>query len=275
MPSWEEGEGRLGALVPLRADLLAGDSRLFYLLWLSAAEAGDLDDDEQEPLPGIGPLNGALEALADFFHIDSDLVRAAAERPAPVDAGTISTDALHEAIAAIPAGDKTALLRRLVDGDPHVAAEVRRMVRKAVMPATGEARERPRTVAELRARAAAVRNERETAAAQRREAERRRQAEIAARTRRVRLDALAQRGTASVWREIETEIERRNAPGYERAIGPAPRPPVAGRRERVVEGALGSRSIALRSARAKDTFHRAAGGAEGVLTPARTATRDN
>ena len=216
---WEEGEGRLGALVPLRADLLAGDSRLFYLLWLSAAEAGDLDDDEQEPLPGIGPLNGALEALAEFFHIDSDLVRAAAERPAPVDAGTISTDALHEAIAAIPAGEKTALLRRLVDGDPHVAAEVRRMVRKAVMPATGEARERPRTVAELRARAAAVRNERETAAAQRREAERRRQAEIAARTRRVRLDALAQRGTASVWREIETEIERRNAPGYERAIG--------------------------------------------------------
>ena len=93
------------------------------------------------------------------------------------------------------------------------------MVRKAVMPATGEARERPRTVAELRARAAGVRKERENAAAQRREAERRRQAEIAAETRRVRLDALAQRGTASVWREIETEIERRNAPGYERAIG--------------------------------------------------------
>ena len=216
---WVEGEGRLDALAPLRADLLAGDSRLFYLLWLSAAEAGDLDAGELEPLPGIGPLNGALEAFADFFHIDPDLVRAGAERPAQVDSGRMSTDVLHAAIAAIPAGEKTALLQRLVDGDPHVAAEVRTMVRKAVMPAAGEARERPRTVAELRARAAGIRKERETAAAERRESERRRQAEIAAKARRVRLDALAQRGTGSVWREIETEIERRNAAGYERAIG--------------------------------------------------------
>lgn len=216
---WVEGEGRLGALAPLRADLLAGDSRLFYLLWLSAVEAGDLEDDEKEPLAGIGPLNGALETFADFFHLDPDLVRAAAERPASVDAGTISTNALHDAVAAIPAGDKTALLLRLVDGDPHVAAEVRRMDREAVGPVDGAARERPRTVAELLARAATVREERESAAAARREAERRRQAEIAAKARRVRLDALAQRGTRSVWREIETEIERRNTAGYDRAIG--------------------------------------------------------
>ena len=216
---WEEGEGRLGALAPLRADLLAGDWRLFYLLWLSAAEAGVLDDDDKEPLAGVGPLNGALEAFADFFHIDPDLVRAAAERPTTGEVGTISTEALHQAVAAIPAGDKTALLRRLVDGDPHVAAEVRRMARETVVPAAGAARERPRTVAELRARAAGVREEREAAAAERRASERRRQAEIDAKMRRARLDALAQRGTESVWREIEAEIERRNAAGYNRAIG--------------------------------------------------------
>ncbi len=35
--------------------------------------------------------------------------------------------------------------------------------------------------------------------------------------RRARLDALARRGEA-VWREIETEIERRNSAGYERAV---------------------------------------------------------
>ena len=214
---WAEGEGRLEALAPLRADLLAGDWRLFYLLWLSAVGSGVADDDEREPLAGIGPLNGALEAFAEFFHIDPDLVRAAAERPATGAGGAISADALQEAIAAIPPGEKTALLQRLVDGDPHVAAEVRRMAREAVGPAAGEAPERPRTAAELRARAAAVRRERETAAAERREAERRRQAELAAKARRARLDALARRGAESVWREIETEIERRNAAGYERA----------------------------------------------------------
>jgi hypothetical protein len=37
-----------------------------------------------------------------------------------------------------------------------------------------------------------------------------------ARDRRARLDAIMERGD-SVWREIETEIERRNAPGYDKA----------------------------------------------------------
>ena len=215
---WEEGEGWLGALAPLRAELLAGDLRLFYLLWLTAAEAGDLSDDEKEPLPGIGPLTGALDVFADFFHVDPDLVRASAERPANADGGAVSDDAVREAIAAIPEAEKTALLQCLVDGDPHVAAEVRSRVREAVAPAAGERRERRRTVADLRARAAAICEERETAAAERREAERRRQAELEEKARQARLGALAARGAASVWREVETEIERRNAAGYERAV---------------------------------------------------------
>ena len=55
--------------------------RLFYLLWLTAAEAGDLSDDEKELLPGIGPLTAVLDVFADFFHVDPDLVRASAPRP--------------------------------------------------------------------------------------------------------------------------------------------------------------------------------------------------
>jgi hypothetical protein len=61
---WEDGSGRLAALAPLRADVLAGDLRLFYLLWLTAVEADSFEPGEQEPLPGIGPLTGALEAFA-------------------------------------------------------------------------------------------------------------------------------------------------------------------------------------------------------------------
>jgi len=33
---WDDGSGRLAALAPLRTDLLSGDLRLFYLLWLTA-----------------------------------------------------------------------------------------------------------------------------------------------------------------------------------------------------------------------------------------------
>ena len=67
----DDGHGWLGALAPLRTDVLMGDLRLFYLLWLTAVEAGHLKDDEKEPLPGIGPLTGALEAFANFFHRSS------------------------------------------------------------------------------------------------------------------------------------------------------------------------------------------------------------
>ena len=214
----DDGPGLLGAMAPLRSDVLSGDLRLFYLLWLTAVEAGDLEDDEKEPLPGIGPLTGSLEAFADFFHIDSDLVQVAAEAPVNADLGKVSATARRRAVEAIPHAEKTALLRRLVDADPHVMVEVQRRVREAVTLSAGEPQARRRTVADLRDRAEEIREARRVATAKRVEAERRRQAEEAERARRARIKAVRQRGE-SVWGEIETEIERRNPSGYDRAVG--------------------------------------------------------
>lgn len=75
---WDDGSGWLATLAPLRSDVLSGDFRLFYLLWLSAVQDKLIADDEVEPLPGIGPLTGALQGFAEFFDIDPDLVQAAA-----------------------------------------------------------------------------------------------------------------------------------------------------------------------------------------------------
>lgn len=66
--------------------------------------------------------------------------------------------------------------------------------------------------------AAAIREERERVEAEKREAERRRRAKRAEKARRARLEAVKRRGTA-VWSTVEAEIERRNAPGYETAMG--------------------------------------------------------
>lgn len=74
----------------------------------------------------------------------------------------------------------------------------------------------PRSVGELHARAHAIRTQRERAEADKARAERKRQAEEAEKSRRARLDAIARRGEG-VWREIEAEIERRNASGYDKA----------------------------------------------------------
>jgi hypothetical protein len=207
---WDDGSGRLAALAPLRTDMLSGDLRLFYLLWLTAVQDELIPEDEIEPLQGIAPLTGALEAFADFFGIDPNLVEAAAELGA--DRTVVSRDELRKALAAIPEREKVELLLRVVDGDSYAGAELRtRIRRKSPAPASR------RTAGTLRMRAQKIREERERADAERREAERRRQAAEAEKARSVRLKALKQRG-ASVWREIEDGIERRNPAGYDQAI---------------------------------------------------------
>ena len=211
----EDDTDCLAAIAPLRAAVLAGDWRLFYLLWLTAVEDESLDDDDAEPMPGIGPLTGALKAFADFFGIDPDLVQAAAESPLQAN-GELSANQVRAVVTAIPDTEKTALLCRLVSGDPHVAAEVRGKVREAVATAD-DSDSGLRTVAALRTRAAAIREQAEAAEAARREAERQRRAQAAEAERRARLVVLRRRGAAA-WREVETGIEKRNASGYDRAL---------------------------------------------------------
>lgn len=213
---WDDGSRWLGALAPLRADVLSGDLRLFYLLWLKALELDELADDETEPLPGIGPLTGALEAFADFVRLDPDLLQAAVEASGLEDDGEAAAGVAREAIAAIPEAEKTTLLQRLANGDPHVTAEVQARVRKAVALSAGETYTDRRTVADLRSRAAEQRAAREAIVAERREAERQRQAREAEAARRIRLDAIRRRGT-EVWNEVEEAISKRNPDGYEQA----------------------------------------------------------
>jgi len=206
----EDGAGWLAALAPLRSDVLAGDFRLFYLLWLAAVEDGVVADDEIELMQGIGPLTGALEAFANFFVIDPDLVQAAAELEA--NEAAMSKADLRRGLAEMSERDKTELLLRLAGGEVHVGAELKKRLRKQSRGLSAS----HRAAGTLRARAQAIAAARAHALAERLEAERRRQAKEEEEARRVRLDALRQRG-ASVWREIEEEIERRNASGYDRA----------------------------------------------------------
>jgi hypothetical protein len=210
LDNWDDGSGWLAALAPLRAEVLSGDLRLFYLLWLTAVQDHLVSDSEVEPLPGIGPLTGALEGFAEFFGVDPDLVQAAAESGSG-DA-TTSKDHLREAVTAIAAEEKTELLLRVIEGDNHVAAELKRRVHeKCRRPATTF-----RTVGALRERAREIGELYERAETERQEAERRRHAEEAEKAHRARLEALKQRGE-TIWREIEDEIGRRNASGYDRA----------------------------------------------------------
>jgi hypothetical protein len=214
--TWDDGSGWLAALTPIRAEVLSGDLRLFYLLWLTAVEHDALEADETEPMAGIGPMTGALEAFADFFGIEPDLVQAAAERPTVASLDGVSSDGVCKVIAAMPDREKTGLLVRLFEDDPQVAAELRATVRKGRDRQTGTSLTPPRTVGELRLRADAIRLARERAEEDEVAEERRRQADAAEKAYQTRLETIRRRGE-SIWREVEDEIERRNSASYDKA----------------------------------------------------------
>jgi hypothetical protein len=106
--------------------VISGDLRLFYLLWLIAVQEELIPDDQREPLPGIGPLAAPLETFAEFFGINPDLLQAAAES----DGGNfaVSEADLRRAVVAIPDSEKAGLLLRLLNGDTHVAADLKRRI---------------------------------------------------------------------------------------------------------------------------------------------------
>ena len=165
-------------------------------------------------------MTGALDAFARFFGMDQDFVAAAAERPGGMPAEeTLTSDTARQLIAGLPDREKTGLLTRLVQGDPHVASELRALIRGC--QASGTSADHPvvilRISGELRARAHAIRQARKRKEGERLAAERKRLAAEQERARHIRLDAILGRGE-SVWGEIETEIERRNASGYDKAV---------------------------------------------------------
>lgn len=212
---WDDGSGWLAALAPLRAEVLNGDMRLFYIVWLMAVAKGWIADEAVEPLCGIAPLSASLRAFADFLGIDDGLLGIAAENsPAESGAGP-SRAAVESFIRSLPEEEKVALLLRLHEGDdPNLAAGLRRRCRQSVT--TAAAARKLRTAGELRAAAERLaevdRRTRTEAAA----AERRRQEEERAQARKRHLADLAKRGEAA-WREVEDLIRLRNATGYDKA----------------------------------------------------------
>lgn len=206
----------LAALAPLRADLLGGDLRPVYLLWLMAVETDAVDSSEPEPLPGIGPMTDALEAFVDFFQIDPPLAEAAAERPFTT--VKADPDAARRIVSAFSDREKTEWLTRLVSDDPHTAVEIRSLIRERMEADSlaDQAASPRRTAGEIRARAEAIREARRRKAAQEEKARLRKAAAEEERARRKRVDALRERG-AAVWQQVETEINRRNPGGYKTA----------------------------------------------------------
>ena len=219
--SWEDeeyGEESLGSIIPARAELATGDLRSLYLAWLLSVESGELADDDAEPPipPGMAALNASLRSLADFLRLDEDLIAVAAKASEERKDSSPSPQELKRWVAVLPARERDALLIRLVLGDDvHLRAELLR--RSDVESADGPHLREPRTVAELRAAAAARRVERERLAAIERARKQARRERDAALAHDKRLEELALH-EEQAWGQVDASIETKKSAGYDSAV---------------------------------------------------------
>ena len=216
---WEDGSGWLSSLIPLRADLAAGDHRALYLAWLLCVQAGGIKDDATEPpVPaGLGELTASLQAFADFLRIDSDLLTVAAGQSPKTNAPS-SGPGIDHWIAALPDVTKTDWLVRLAGGnEPHLRAELLRRFRESQPSHASHHDATARTAGELQDAAEERAEERRRQEAKRAAAEQTRRERETADKRERFLDNLAQR-EPKVWEQVDALIATKQPGRYDEAV---------------------------------------------------------
>ena len=213
---WIEGEGALDGVIGLYDDLLAGDYRALFLLWLQAAFMEGLGEEEEgtklrlPPIPpGLRSLSGAHRTLMGFFGIDPDLVAATAPFSAPI--RQVTNEDLAREFDAMAGIEHTRILRRMALGESptSVATELRRKLRSAALSSqeAPSAPPPPASAGVLFAKARQSKVDFENEAKNRKEAERlRRLAEL-------------DRNQARLWARVDELIAAKTTKAYDEAIG--------------------------------------------------------
>ena len=119
----------LAPLMPIRDELMDGDLRALYIVWLAAmAVMGSYDQEEQYDIgapptpPGLGKLTGAQEALAELLQVPAEMIIAAARHSAP--AKPITTDDATRWLPLLPAERRDDYLRRLARNEPGLSRQL-------------------------------------------------------------------------------------------------------------------------------------------------------
>lgn len=207
---WLEGEGWLSRLLPLRDDLLRGDLRLLYLVWLRSAPylAGyALDDDPIEPPipPNLGKLSEPLQAFIELVELDPDWVAAAAQESPHQQVA--SEPPLENWLPELSEAEKQEFLLKLARREPQVDLQlINRLKELAGITQSRHqltpGQRRLSELAEIADRLKAKRNQKE---------------QNAARKKRIQeLDALVPK-EAQTWKRVVELIELKQAKPYDEA----------------------------------------------------------
>jgi hypothetical protein len=205
----DDDEVSLGSLVSLREDLLQGDFRALYLAWLCAGFTEDIDADPEDLIeppvpPNLKKLSPALNAFAELFRVDEDLISAAAT-------ASVSSQTKHEPVeewlAALSEAERNRYLLRVINGESHIGAELLLHLRAQYAPTQISAgKDSGRTLAELSAIAQSKQQTREQ-----------KERQAAEKAQRKRLEAIAPK-VETLWQEVSRLVDLKQASPYDQAV---------------------------------------------------------
>ncbi|MGQ1785258.1 MULTISPECIES: hypothetical protein [unclassified Saccharicrinis] len=162
---WVEGEGMLTSLISLREDIIAGDYRSLYLVWLKDSvddviyEYGNVDEESKEAdVPaGLNELNASLKEFIDVFQIDQDIISAASTVSAPLKSST-NID-YSNMVEKLTEKEKNEWLIRLITNEPLLSEKFKRHFAKSNLNNDNKRIPR-RTISEIVERILSIREER-------------------------------------------------------------------------------------------------------------------
>jgi len=118
----------LGSLIALREELMDGDLRALYIVWLASQRMmGSADDDDEEedeisvpPVPpALGTLTAAQQALSELLQVPHELLVAAARHSSA--APTSTHDDVAAWVTLVPPDRRTEYLVRLARNEPGLS----------------------------------------------------------------------------------------------------------------------------------------------------------
>lgn len=206
---YDEPNWQLDAFEVIHRQLMKGDYRGLFLLWLKARQLDpEVENDDAVPIPeGMGQLSGEHGVVVGFIGVDQGVVEAAAERSDSLPGRKRQVEKLDRYLDKLSHDRKQAYLLRLLDGDATaVQSALKRELRSFV--------KRPR-----RSRAVKQVHYRELADASRLAAERvaRIEKEKKEARRREYLEELGQREDG-IWERVHTLVSGKTTRGYDEAL---------------------------------------------------------
>lgn len=199
---WLEGEGMLNPFVSLRDDIIAGDYRCLYLIWLKLAVLEGLEEKQEPEVPnGLQELDGRILEFAEIFMIDNDLISVASQVSKPLQPHT--TIDYSSTLQQLSETDKNDWLLRLTQNEPRLSQKfIQHLSQSEVFPSTPGRR----TVAEIVAAAGTFKKDGEAKEKQKEDAEKLEKLKI------------LEKRAPDLWVEVFNLIDQKKVKSYDEAV---------------------------------------------------------